>query len=173
MSLPLQYFHHGGMAGAAWWWLFHVGAAPKAAAALGDRWLEIRYEDLIADPATQLKAICRHAGVEFDEAMLKYSGASSQPGGVHRYAAGDAPQEKIRGWRNSLSHDDLVTIERLTGRMMTRFGYEPETTGVTLRAGAMTARWLLEETRSQWLLSGAPRPRMVPSLLGVRWRPEL
>lgn len=173
MSLALQYFHHGGVAGAASWWLIHTMGTPKIAAALGDRWLEIRYEDLVSDPTGQLKTVCRHAGIEFDEAMLMYSDAEHKPGGVHRRTDSEAPKGDIRSWRGQLSHDDLVTIERMTGPVMKRFGYEPETKGITLAALDMTTRFLLKEARNQWLLSGAFGPQMVENLLALTWRPEL
>jgi hypothetical protein len=173
MSLPLQYFHHGGVSGAAWWWLLHTWGTPKVAAALGDRWLEIRYEDLVADPVGQLDTVCGHIGLDFDEAMLRYSEAKARPGGAHRHADSEAPRQGIRSWRQQLSHDDLVTIERTTGHVMTRFGYEPVTTGITPGAVEMTMRFLIKEARNQWLLSGAPRPGMVENLLALRWRPEL
>ncbi|MBO0731612.1 MAG: sulfotransferase, partial [Acidimicrobiaceae bacterium] len=170
MSQAVQYFSHGGVAGAAWWWLFHVMGTKKVAAALGDRWLEIRYEDLVADPVKQLDALCRHAGIEFDEAMLRYPDAGSKPVSVLHHAASQAPRQDLRSWRGALSHDDLVTIERITGPVMTRFGYEPETRGITPGAVDMTARYLVKEARNQWLLSGAPRPSALENFLGLKWK---
>lgn len=173
MSLPLQFFHRGGVASAAWWWVFHVRQAPKAAASLGDRWLEIRYEDLVADPGAQLQAVCRHGGIPYDEEMLAYASGSGLPAGSHHFASRTPPQRGIRTWRDELSQDDLVTIERIAGPLMHRFGYEPVTKGVTLGAAAMTARWAVEEARDQWLRSGAPRPSTISSLRNLGWRSEL
>jgi hypothetical protein len=173
MSLPLQYFHHGGVAGAAWWWVIHVMGTLKVATALGDRWLEIRYEDLVSDPVNQLDAVCRHAGIMFDDAMLRYTEATAKPAGVLHHAAANAPSEDVRKWRKEFSHDDLVAIERITGPWMTRYGYEPETKGVTPGAMNMIARFFLREARNQWLLSGAPGPGTLEHLLALKWRAEL
>jgi hypothetical protein len=172
-SLPLQFFHHGGVAGAAWWWLLHVREAPSAAAALGSRWLEIRFEDLVSDPVGQLRTICDHVGIPYDEAMVSYAAQPALPAGSHHHTARKSPQAGHRGWRNSLDHDDVVTVERITGRVMRRCGYEPETSGVTLGAAMTSAQWILEEAKYQWLLCNAPRPAMFTNLLRARWRAEV
>lgn len=172
-SLPLQFFHHGGVAGAAWWWLLHVREAPGAAAALGSRWLEIRFEDLVSDPAGQLRTICDHVGIPYDQSMVSYAAQRALPAGSHHHTARQSPQAGHRGWRRSLDHDDVVTVERITGRVMRRCGYEPETSGVTLGAAVTSAQWILEEARYQWLLCNAPRPAMFSNLLRARWRAEV
>ena len=51
----------------------------RAARALGERvgrgrYLELRYEALVADPAGELRRTCSFAGLEYDEAMLGYVG---------------------------------------------------------------------------------------------------
>jgi GT2 family glycosyltransferase len=172
-SLPLQFFHHGGVAGAAWWWLLHVREAPRAAAALGSRWLEIRFEDLVSDPAGQLRTICDHVVIPYDESMTSYAARRGLPAGSHHHTARQSPQAAHRGWRRSLDHDDVVTVERITGRVMRRCGYEPETSGVTLGAAMTSAQWILEEAKYQWLLCNAPRPAMFSNLLRARWRAEV
>jgi hypothetical protein len=172
-SLPLQFFHHGGVAGAAWWWLLHVREAPSAAAALGSRWLEVRFEDLVSDPAGQLRTICDHVGITYDEAMVSYAAQQALPAGSHHHTARQSPQAGHRGWRHSLDHDDVVTVERITGRVMRKCGYQPETSGVTLGAAMTGAQWILKEAKYQWLLCNAPRPAMFSNLLRTRWRAEV
>ena len=38
-----------------------------------DRWTEIRYETLIAEPVATLTRVCEFLGVTYDPAMLDYS----------------------------------------------------------------------------------------------------
>ncbi len=174
LSLPLQYFHHGSIAGASAWWVIHVMGARRAAETLGDRFIEIRYEDLVADPEGQLRAVCVHAGIEFDEAMLGYfRDRAAKPGGVHRHTDSGAPVDGLRDWRTELSRDDMVTVERIAGPWMTRYGYEPVTRGLTAGAGLDSLRFLLMEARNQWILSGAPRPSALRRLRSLTWRSEL
>src|SRR5215210_6188691 len=72
MSRVVQIFNKGGLPGAARHWRAHVAAARAASAALGDRMLEIRYEDLVSEPRAQLERLCGFIGVPFDVAMLDY-----------------------------------------------------------------------------------------------------
>ena len=67
--------HPRDAAGFACQWATEV----RAARALGERvgpgrYLELRYEALVADPAGELRRICSFAGLEYDDAMLGYVG---------------------------------------------------------------------------------------------------
>jgi hypothetical protein len=44
----------------------------------GEKYLETRYEDLIADPENEMKRICRELPIEFEEGMLNFEKSSSQ-----------------------------------------------------------------------------------------------
>ncbi len=62
---------------AAWWWRGRVRRGRRDGARLGARYIEVRYEELIADPIVVLSSVCRHLGAEYDPAMLDY--ASTAP----------------------------------------------------------------------------------------------
>jgi len=52
-------------------WLFGVSAAVSFRGR--NEYLEVRYEDLVLDPQSQLDRICHHLGIKFDPEMLKPS----------------------------------------------------------------------------------------------------
>ena len=56
---------------AALWWEWHVRLGREAGAALGpERYLEVRYESLVEDPAGGCRALCAFLDLPYDERML-------------------------------------------------------------------------------------------------------
>jgi LPS sulfotransferase NodH len=95
------------------------------------RYVEIRYEDLVADPARAMRAICDAIGVRSDSAWL--AGLSEvRPGEAKAAASG--PQRPDYGgavvavsvgrWRTDLSTDDLATVMRTCATRLGELGYE-------------------------------------------------
>jgi hypothetical protein len=84
---------------------------------------EVRYEDLLADPVSEMSRLSRFLGLEFDRSMLEIGGdvenlgdtkglAGIQAGNMNKYS------EKIR-------EESIERIERIALPMMERYGYEP------------------------------------------------
>lgn len=63
---------------AAWWWRGCVRQGRRDGALLGPRYLEVRYEALVADPIGVLSTVCRHLGTDYDPAMLDYWRTASE-----------------------------------------------------------------------------------------------
>jgi hypothetical protein len=88
------------------------------------RYIELRYEDLIADPATQLRRLCTFLDLDFDDAMLTYHVGES------RWVTRDEetnlarPPMKTRDWRDQLTAREHARIELLAGKGLTTWGYE-------------------------------------------------
>lgn len=86
-----------------------------------DQFIEVRYEDLVQDPAGTLGRICVFLGVAYDNAMLRYSSKSS-------YAA---PDPRLIGqWRSKGSALGLRLLEArigdaLAARYYPASGYRP------------------------------------------------
>ena len=124
------------MAEAAEEWRSSVEAGRRGAAAFGDRYREVAYEGLLADPAAGIAELYGWLGVELD------------PGTVERLvleAASEfnvdpaAPGVSAAKWRGALSAADLATFERVAGPALRAFGYEPASGGHGARA-AIAAR---------------------------------
>ena len=96
-----------------WSWRRYTEAAMGDGQALGpQRYLEIRYEDLIMDPAA--------AG----ERMLDFMGIKDKASRAAFIAAtGRAEPSGAGGWRDELSSADLAVIEADSGDLLRRLGY--------------------------------------------------
>lgn len=94
---------------AAWAWRRYV----TAAAAVLERTVEVRYEQLVADPAAAATPVATALGV--DEHLV--AGAFAR---VHDRSAGR--------WRRDLTPEQLADVEREAGPALVAFGYELSST---------------------------------------------
>ena len=79
-----------------------------------DRRMELRYEDLVRNPAQELGRVCSFIGVPFEPAMLEYPRDSTY----------DLPEsEKLEAWRSKLSPREQALIEGSAEPWIDRFGY--------------------------------------------------
>lgn len=115
-------------------WKRDVSAGRSAGDSLGPgRYLEIRYEDLIADPGAELERLCSFAALPFDERMLNYyndagSRLQVQPASTewHRSAT-KPPTAGIRDWRSQMPPEQVEAFEALAGETLLELGYEMQT----------------------------------------------
>jgi len=98
-------------------WRSSVAAGLAAAAQLGDRLLEVRYEEALADSRSAISRIYAHHGLEggIDEA-LEAAGAKANIGRQdNRVGAGK--------WREGWGRRDLRDFERVAGDQLRELGY--------------------------------------------------
>lgn len=157
MSRVVQIFNTGGLPGAALHWRAHVAAARAASDVLGDRMLEVRYEELVRAPREQLERLCAFIGIPFDDSMLSHSKSSEaiprHNVGVH---ASQPVEVGLRRWREELSIDDVSVIEFIAAGLMEEVGYPRELGRLTPRAAAAIARETARHGHRGWLDRGAP-----------------
>jgi hypothetical protein len=82
-----------------------------------------RFEDLVADPATETAAICEWLGIEYSAAMLdvpQWGSSNIQAG-----KAVGVSSEMIAKWKEVLTTGELEISERKTARLMAEYGYKP------------------------------------------------
>ncbi|SHG53276.1 Sulfotransferase family protein [Jatrophihabitans endophyticus] len=93
----------------------------------------LRYEDLLADPVTQLSAVCGFLGEDFDEAMLDRtrSAADIVPTRKtwHDRVRGQLDPTRIEAWRTALTPQEIGLFEYVAGRALRANGYEPSGIG--------------------------------------------
>jgi GT2 family glycosyltransferase len=158
MSRVVQTFNSGGLPGAARHWRDHVAAARAAAAVLGGRMLELRYEELVSDPGVQLERLCGFIGIPFDPAMLDYG---LSPDVIPQHGidvhAREPLQDRLRPWRSELSKDDVSLIEFVASDLMDEVGYPREVRRLTPGAARMLARERAQRAQQRWLRKRAPR----------------
>jgi hypothetical protein len=80
-----------------------------------DRWLEVRYEDLLTGVEPTLERICGFLGVSYSSSMLEYSKDSS-------YERVD-PANTYR-WRTKMKPVDILYAEMAAADLLTQNGYE-------------------------------------------------
>jgi hypothetical protein len=108
----------------------------EAARALGRRveparYLEIRYEQLVAEPEETLRAVCSHAGLEFERTMVEYAGTLDLSAKPHQQRLAQPPTVGVRDWRRDLAPGDELAFERIAGDLLAELGYEVRHPGVT------------------------------------------
>ena len=99
----------------------------------------VRYEDMLADTAAAVRTALAFAGVEADPARLDRAIAFASIDELQRQEAASGFREAPRkvysffrrgtagGWRDELTNDQIVRIERDHGAMMERLGYSLST----------------------------------------------
>jgi Sulfotransferase family len=105
-------------------WRNEVEAAQSLGARLGpDRYLEVRYETLVAEPEATVQEICRFAELDYDSAMLAYAGDSSVERRPHQQRLALPPTPGVRDWRKELDPDRIEAFEDVAGELLARLGY--------------------------------------------------
>ena len=119
------------------------GARPSA---LRGRYLELRYEDLVADPEPALRRVCELIELDFDPAMLELPRARRRaarrarrpgPGRGARGPPGSRARRRARAdhrsrratpgsgaWRTEMSPADRGAFEAVAGDLLRDLGYD-------------------------------------------------
>jgi hypothetical protein len=138
-------------------WRTEVEAARRLGARVGPkRYLEVRYEALVAEPERELRAICGFAALPFEPELLRHSedaAASSRP---HQQSLRRPLTPGIRDWRKELSPADAAAFEDVAGELLEAFGYELSTG--SSRPPSLRARARLASYRARswsWRAAGS------------------
>jgi LPS sulfotransferase NodH len=106
-------------------WHSEVKAAQSLGRRVGpDRYLEVRYEALVADPAAEVERICAFAGLPFEPAMLEYAGRVDVSAKPHQRSLTRPPTPGLRDWRAELAPEDVAAFEAVAGDLLAELGYE-------------------------------------------------
>jgi hypothetical protein len=119
------WFRSRSPAGFACEWKSEVSRARELGRRLGDsRYLEIRYEELVADTAAVVGAVCSFAGLPFEPAMLEYASAVDVSAKPHHQRLLQPPTHGLRDWRSQMSREDVLAFEAIAGDLLADLGYE-------------------------------------------------
>jgi hypothetical protein len=106
-------------------WATEVRAARKLGGHVGQRrYLELRYEAVVADAAAELRRACAFAGLEYDDGMLTYVGQTDSARKVHQQRLNEPPRAGVRNWRSEMRADDRAAFESVAGDLLAELGYE-------------------------------------------------
>ncbi len=137
------------VAGFACQWRTEVKAARRLGRRVGDeRYLEVRYEELVGDVESVLRRISRFARLPYEAAMADYVGnvedISAKP---HQQSLRRPPTAGLRDWRLQMSPEDVGAFDQVAGDLLDELGYEsherPNAAGRLRRAsyGARAGAW--------------------------------
>lgn len=111
-------------------WATEIRSARDLGTRVGPaRYLELRYEALVADPAAELRRVCDFAGLVYDEAMLGYVGHTDSARKEHQQHLNEPPRVGVRDWSTEMSEGDRTAFEATAGDVLAELGYPVETRG--------------------------------------------
>jgi hypothetical protein len=119
----------GGVESACGKWLLRVrNARDLGRRVAGGRFVELRYEDLVSDPRASVEKVCGFLGVPFEEQMMEHDRAFDKMGDTtrldhHAKVGQPVTTDSIGKWKERLSADQVVTVEKLLGDELVRTGY--------------------------------------------------
>jgi hypothetical protein len=89
-----------------------------------DQYLEVRYEDLVADPVPELRRICDYLGIDYDDEMVNHqAGAALINKAYHTRVAQPVDDKAVAKWRTVLTPEELALVEERVGHLLDEFGY--------------------------------------------------
>jgi hypothetical protein len=89
-----------------------------------DRYHELRYESLVADPAGECLEMCEFLGVPYDERMLRFhEGRTKDDPGRDAKSAWRPITPELRSWRTEMADGDIERFEAAAGGLLGELGY--------------------------------------------------
>jgi hypothetical protein len=123
----------------AYRWVRYNREILRASAREPDRFVCIRYEDLLGRSEPTLTRVCEHLGVDYDPALLDF-----HEGGHEGFYGEGSPWFANLGkpldagqaekWRQSMDDDDLRTADAICGELGAQLGYRPASSGARATA---------------------------------------
>lgn len=129
-SLKRMPWWQGGSVTAMSRWVQSMRMGQKARSSLRpDQYLEIQYEQLVAQPRAELERLCAFLGEDFDEAMLApqhlADQAVPQHKNWHERTRGEVSTAPVNAWESQLERWEIATFEVVARKWMRQYGYTP------------------------------------------------
>lgn len=131
----------------ALWWQWQVSLGHTEGTRLGPAlYHELRYEDLVADPARELHKISDFLGIQYSEEMSYFFwGKTKTQKGLSAKAAWIPPTSGLRDWRSQMSREDAAVFCGIAGNWLAKAGYEcgkyPESQALKSRIKTCLSWW--------------------------------
>ena len=100
------------------------------------RYHEVRYEELVANPAAEVAGICAFAEIAFEPGMLAYAGVVDVSGKPHQQRLLRPPTAGVRSWRDDMLSGDVAAFEAVAGELLHELGYDVTSSRSSRRAVA-------------------------------------
>jgi hypothetical protein len=142
-------------------WRDQVTLCKKMGAMLPrERFLELRYEDLILDCTRELHRVCKFLNVDFAPEMLRFYETVDAAVPAERRSLWpmlDKPPQasNVYKWKVEMSESDRAVFERNAGALLGEYGYE--SLPGPIRRGRLKEIWLQIYDRVAWRLARQSR----------------
>ena len=152
-------------------WKEVVAEGRRQGESLGDRYMELRYEDVTEAPIRYLEQACRFMGLEFDERVCRTQRS-------HRHIETPSTKTIVR---NRSRRDTYFSVkqrqelERVAGRQLQMHGYQPEFHAGDEEPAALARSWWVVHDGAHAALRHFKRVanmnnRMTMQLMWRRWK---
>ena len=117
------------MAEAASYWKNRLRRGRAAGWVIGpERYMEIRYEDLVTDPEAAARQVCGFLGLDFEDGMLRYHEKSKEFIASTKDPAAFKNLSRpvtagLRTWEDEISSGDQRLFEAIAGDLLKELGY--------------------------------------------------
>jgi hypothetical protein len=105
-------------------WRTEILSARRLGRRAGSRYLELRYEDLVAEPEQELRRICEHASLPWEDGMLDHTRVSDTANMPEHRNLAQPPTPGLRDWRSQMSRDGALAFEQVAGDVLRSSGFE-------------------------------------------------
>ena len=125
----------------AYRWRFASRQMLKAQQKYSDRFYHIKYEDLVSDPAVEMKKMCEFLNLPYKQSVLEFHKMKDDlfenfdKEHILRYHSSlmrPITNDKIYAWRNTMPKKDVKMADRVVGDMAHKVGYEREFTSKSI-----------------------------------------
>ena len=137
--------------------------------ALPDRYLEVRYETMRADPVAAIRTLFDFSGIEYDQDLALSISRSTDLSSYGETArrSGFRGGGEGRSWASEFSVRDAVGFHRAAGSLLLELGYEADRTWLRAPLSATGRALLRSHKRARGLEQAAPAP------IGAEQQPTL
>ena len=113
---------------AALYWEWIVNKGRQDGRTLGQDYIEVRFEDLVADPRKVLNSLSGFIGQELDYEKIERVGIGSVSKPNSSFSVGKKTEDfsPVGRWKSGLSTDQRERLEALLGRTLLGLGYSLE-----------------------------------------------
>jgi hypothetical protein len=123
-------------------WRKEVGDARALGRHVGPtRYLEVRYEELVADAESVVREICAFAAVAFEPAMLDYTGSVDVSAKPHQQRLLTPPTTGVRSWREDMSTSNVAAFDAVAGDLLEDLGYAVDSGARSRPRAAIVGAW--------------------------------
>jgi hypothetical protein len=105
-------------------WRYVVADAMEQGSRLGDRYLELKYEDLTIDPERWMRTICEFLELQFDDRVLQSGMPQSAKQPKHEAGYVGRIEPNSQKFLRSFSSQEIERLEQIAGQLLDQLGYE-------------------------------------------------